>query len=190
MILNSINRRLLLLISTALVIATVIAYEPIRHNDFVSFDDEVYITENPNITNGITPQSVRWALTSLYASNWHPLTWLSHMLDYQLFGLNPLGHHLVNLLIHISSVLLLLWILYIATGTVWPGAFVAAVFALHPLQVESVAWAAERKNVLGGLFWMLTMVAYLWYSKRPAYYGQADGCNTAARAAFCGLLAA
>jgi tetratricopeptide (TPR) repeat protein len=160
-------KRIVLLISAALVIATFVAYEPIRHNGFVDFDDATYITRNPNIKNGITLHSITWALTKLYAVNWHPLTWLSHILDYQLFGPNPLGHHLVSLLFHISNALLVLWILYVMTGAIWPSAFVAAVFALHPLQVESVAWAAERKNLLGGFFWLLTTALYIWYAKRP-----------------------
>jgi 4-amino-4-deoxy-L-arabinose transferase-like glycosyltransferase len=99
--------------------------------------------------------------------NWHPLTLLSHILDYQLFGPNPVGHHFVNLLFHITNALLLFWILTNLTGVTWPSAFVAAVFALHPVHVESVAWAAERKDVLSGLFWMLTMAAYIRYARRP-----------------------
>lgn len=160
-------KSIVFLIIIAIIIATLAAYWPMRSNGFVEFDDAVYITNNPNITGGITPQSFTWAFTKSYASNWHPLTWLSHMLDYRLFGLNPLGHHLVGLLIHILNALLLFWIMYALTGSIWPGAFVAAVFALHPLQVESVAWAAERKNLLGGLFWLLTMAAYIRYAKRP-----------------------
>ena len=164
---NRRKKQELFLISAALVIATVAAYEPMRHNGFVEFDDATYITKNLNINKGITLQSITWALTKPYAANWHPLTWLSHMLDYQLFGLKPLGHHFVSLVFHISNALLLLWILYIMTGAIWPSAFVAAVFALHPLQVESVAWAAERKNLLGGFFWLLTTASYIWYVRRP-----------------------
>jgi tetratricopeptide (TPR) repeat protein len=161
------QRKQLLLISAGLVIATLIAYEPIRNDEFVGYDDPAYITANPSVTSGITTQSVIWAFTKSRSGNWHPLTWLSHMLDYQLFGLNPIGHHFVNLLFHILNALLLFWILNSITASIWPSAFVAAVFALHPLQVESVAWAAERKTVLSGFFWFLTIAVYIWYTKKP-----------------------
>jgi tetratricopeptide (TPR) repeat protein len=155
------------LICIGIVAATLVAYEPIRHNSFVSYDDYAYITENPNVTAGLTLESVIWAFTNAHMGNWHPLTLLSHILDYQLFGPNPVGHHFVNLLFHITNALLLFWILTNLTGVTWPSAFVAAVFALHPVHVESVAWAAERKDVLSGLFWMLTMAAYIRYARRP-----------------------
>jgi tetratricopeptide (TPR) repeat protein len=163
------KKKKLLLISVLLVVSTLIAYEPIRHNGFIGYDDPKYITQNPNVSSGITQQSVIWGFTKLYSANWHPLTWVSHMLDCQLFGLNPFWHHLVSLLFHIANALLLFWILTNITGAIWPSAFVAAVFALHPLQVESVAWAAERKTVLGGLFWMLTMLAYVRYARQPNF---------------------
>ncbi|MGD0077417.1 MAG: tetratricopeptide repeat protein [Sedimentisphaerales bacterium] len=156
-----------ILVCLVLAAATLVAYEPVRHNEFVSYDDKEYLTANPNVTGGITRDSVIWAFTRSYARNWHPLTWLSHMLDYELFGLNPLGHHLVSLSIHIINALLLFWILTNLTSSVWASAFVAAVFALHPLQVDSVAWAAERKTVLSGLFWLLTIAVYIWYTKKP-----------------------
>ena len=161
------KRQVLILISAALVAATLAAYEPVRHNGFVSYDDNIYITQNPNIKSGINLQSISWAFTKSHASNWHPLTWISHILDYKLFGLNASGHHLVNVLFHIANALLLFWILTKMTGTTWPSAFIAAVFALHPLQVESVAWAAERKTVLSGLFWFITIAVYIQYAKRP-----------------------
>ena len=151
----------------ALVTATLVAYEPIRHNGFVSYDDTAYITDNPNVTGGITQASVIWAFTNSHMGNWYPLTLLSHMLDCEIFGLNPLGNHFINVLLHIASSLLLFWILAKITGAIWPSAFVAAVFAIHPLQVESVAWAAERKTVLSGFFWFLTIAVYIWYTKRP-----------------------
>jgi tetratricopeptide (TPR) repeat protein len=163
------NRRILFFISAAIVTATLVAYEPIRHNGFIDYDDNTYITENPNVKGGITRDSVIWAFTKSYASNWHPLTWLSHMLDCEIYGLNPPGHHVTNVLIHTVSSVLLFWALRKMTGAVWPSAFVAAVFALHPLHVESVAWAAERKDVLSGLFWMLTMLAYAHYAERPNF---------------------
>ena len=146
--------------------STLVAYEPIRHNGFVDYDDVAYITKNPNVTGGITRESVIWAFTNSYMGNWHPLTMLSHMLDCEIFGLNPLWHHFINVLFHILNVLLIFWILTATTDAMWPSAFVAAVFALHPLQVESVAWAAERKTVLSGLFWFLTIAVYIWYTRR------------------------
>ena len=161
------QKHILLFITAALVLGTLVAYEPVRHNGFVTYDDGQYIYDNPQVTGGITQQSVKWALTQSYAVNWHPLTWLSHMADCQLFGLNPLGHHFVSVAIHIANALLLFWIVNRLTGTLWASAFVAAVFALHPFQVESVAWAAERKTVLSGLFWLLTMAVYIRYTRRP-----------------------
>ena len=156
------------LIYAALVLATLIAFEPVRHNGFVDYDDHDYVTENPHVTDGINSKSVIWAFTSLHIANWHPLTWLSHMLDCQLFGPNPFWHHLTNLLFHIANTLLLFLILKKMTGAIWCSAFVAAAFALHPLHVESVAWVAERKDVLSGFFWMLTIAAYIRYVERPA----------------------
>jgi tetratricopeptide (TPR) repeat protein len=161
------QKHVLFLISAALTAATLVAYEPVRHNDFVRYDDPLYIAENPNVKDGIKPQSVIWAFTKSHASNWHPITWLSHMLDCQIYGLNPLGHHITNLLIHIANSILLFLLLSRMTGATWRSAFVAAAFALHPLHVESVAWAAERKDVLSGLFWMLTILAYMRYAKQP-----------------------
>jgi len=150
------------------VLATLIAYEPVRHNDFVNYDDDRYIVENSNVNGGLTQQSIIWAFTkSSKVDYWIPLTWISHMLDCQIFGPNPVGHHFVNVFLHITNALLLFWILNSITALIWPSAFVAAVFALHPLQVESVAWAAERKTVLSGLFWFFTMAVYIWYAKRP-----------------------
>ncbi len=157
------QNRILLLISAALVLATVIAYEPVRHNDFVYYDDNTYISENPYIADGITFNSVIWAFISTYAANWHPMTWLSHMLDIELYGFAPLGHHITNLILHMANTLLLLLLLQRMTGAIWKSAFVAAAFALHPIHVESVAWVAERKDVLSTLFWMLTLLAYVRY---------------------------
>ena len=162
------NRNLLtLVISSLLVLTTIIAFEQIRHNQFV-YDDLLYITRNPPVIHGLTADSIHWAFTATYASNWHPVTWLSHLLDCQLFKLNPLWPHLENLLFHIVNTLLLFWILKRITGSLWRSGFVAAAFALHPVHVESVAWIAERKDLLCGLFWMLTMAAYVRYARRPA----------------------
>jgi tetratricopeptide (TPR) repeat protein len=149
-----------------LALLTFIAFEQVCRNDFINYDDNKYVTENPHVKTGITRESVIWAFTTPHAANWHPLTWISHMLDYELYGLNPAGHHFTNLLFHVANTLLLFFVLKCMTGNLWPSAFVAAVFALHPLHVESVAWAAERKDVLSGLFWMLTIAAYIRYAER------------------------
>jgi Flp pilus assembly protein TadD len=151
----------------ALVVATALVYAPVRSYDFVDFDDDVYVRNNPHVTEGLTVRGIRWALTTGHAVNWHPLTWLSHMMDVQLYGLSAGGHHVTNVLLHIASSLLLFGFFYRVTRAAGRGAFVAGVFALHPLHVESVAWVSERKDVLGGLFWMLTLWAYLEYVKRP-----------------------
>jgi len=147
--------------------------QTLRHG-FVDFDDDVYVYENPMVARGLTFKGIVWAFTQSQASNWHPLTWLSHMLDCQLYGLNPGGHHLTNVLLHTATVIALFLVLRQMTGALWRSAFVAAVFAIHPLRVESVAWVAERKDVLSGLFFMLTIGAYVRYALRPwsvARYG-------------------
>ena len=137
-VVNAEHRRnwIKLLICIGLAAGTLAAYEPIRHNGFVYFDDDVYITKNPDIKAGLNWQSLGRAFTKPQAHMWHPLTTISHMLDYEFFGLTPLGHHLVSVGIHIVNALLLFWILNNLTGRIWPSAFVAAVFALHPIQVE------------------------------------------------------
>ena len=149
-----------------LAAATLIAYEQVRLNDFVNYDDTAYVTENREVLRGMEADSILWAFTASHAGNWHPMTWLSHMLDCQLFGTNASGHHLTSLLIHVANSMLLLWVLRRMTGALWPSAFVAFAFALHPIHVESVAWVAERKDVLSALFWMLTMAAYVRYTRR------------------------
>jgi Tfp pilus assembly protein PilF len=159
------QNKTLLLISAAMVFATLIAYEPIRHNGFVGYDDDGYITKNFDVLRGLTKQSVIWAFTTSHTGYPHPITWLSLMLDVVIYGLNAPGHHITSVLIHIINALLVFWILTNLTGLTWPSAFVAAVFALHPVQVESVAWASERKTVLSGLFWLLTIWAYVRYTR-------------------------
>ena len=152
------------LIYAALTVITLAAFEGLRHNDFVCYDDPLYVSENAHVTEGLTFDSFVWAFKSWKdTANWHPVTWLSHMLDCELFGLNAHRHHLMNLLFHLSNTLLLFFIFERMTGAVWRSAFVAGVFGIHPVHVESVAWIAERKDVLSGLFWMLTIVAYLNY---------------------------
>jgi tetratricopeptide (TPR) repeat protein len=155
-------------ICAALAMVTFIAFEQLRHNDFVHYDDDTYVTENAHVKAGLTHESVTWAFTATHASNWHPATWFSHMLDCQLFGLNPAWHHFTNLLLHLINTLLLFLILKKMTGCLRPSLFIAAAFALHPLHVESVAWVAERKDVLSAFFWLLTMAAYIRYSNKPA----------------------
>jgi tetratricopeptide (TPR) repeat protein len=141
---------------------------------FVDYDDNTYIYENPIVQKGVTIPGILWAFNHVWASNWHPLTWLSHMLDCQFYGLNAGGHHLTNVLLHTATVILLFLVLRQMTGCLWRSAFVAAVFAIHPLRVESVAWLAERKDVLSGLFFILTLGAYVRYARHswsPARYG-------------------
>ena len=138
--------------------------QTLRH-EFVNFDDWVYVYENPEVARGLTLKGIVWAFTHVHSHNWHPLTWISHMLDCQFYGLNPGGHHLTNILLHTATAILLFLVLRRMTGFLWRSAFVAAVFAIHPLRVESVAWVAERKDVLSGLFFMLTLWAYARYAQ-------------------------
>jgi Tfp pilus assembly protein PilF len=149
-----------------LVMVTLAFYNPIFHHHFTNFDDDTYILDNAHVRAGLTWSTVKWAFTSYDAANWHPLTWLSHALDCQLFGLNPAGPHYVNVLLHAGSAVLLFLLLESATGLIWPSLMVAGLFALHPVNVESVAWAAERKNVLSMFFFLLTLHAYGWYVRR------------------------
>jgi Flp pilus assembly protein TadD len=155
------------LASLFLIVVTCIVYWQAGSYQFVNFDDGKYILENPHVRTGLTAEGFIWAFTSTYASNWHPLTWLSHMLDVQLFGLDPGSHHLVNVLFHAINTVLLFALLLRMTGGYRQSLIVAALFALHPLHVESVAWVAERKDVLSAFFWMLTLLLYAWYVKRP-----------------------
>jgi len=154
-------------ITVVLAAVTAAAYWRLGNNDFVILDDNQYITGCYEVNQGLTRGGIKWAFTTFRNCNWHPLTWLSHMADVELFGMWAPGHHLVNLVYHILNTLLLFWFLAWTTGRHWPGAFVAALFALHPAHVESVAWAAERKDVLSTLFWMATMLAYVFYARRP-----------------------
>jgi len=147
--------------------------QTLRH-DFVNVDDVDYVLKNVEVTRGLTIEGVIWAFTHFHASNWHPVTWISHMLDCQFFGLSPVGHHLTNVALHMVTAILLFLVLLQMTAALWRSAFVAAIFAIHPLRVESVAWVAERKDVLSGLFFVLTIAAYVRYARRPwspARYG-------------------
>jgi tetratricopeptide (TPR) repeat protein len=161
------KRRLEIGICLFLVVATFVVYARISGYNFVNYDDELYVIKNPFIKAGFSRESIVWAFTSGYAANWHPLTWLSHMLDMELFGLNPMGHHWTSLQIHIVNVVLLFLFLKWMTGAVWKSAFVSTLFAIHPLHVESVAWISERKDVLCAFFWILSTWAYVGYVRRP-----------------------
>ncbi len=156
-----------LLISLFLIVATVLVFWPVRNHEFLNYDDNVYITENAQVKGGLTLKGSIWAFTTTHAANWHPFTWLSHMLDCDLYGLAPGGHHLTSVLFHMVNALLLFFILHRMTKALWVSGFVAALFAFHPLHVESVAWVAERKDVLCTFFWMLTLGAYLYYVEGP-----------------------
>ncbi len=155
------------------LVATVLAiYGQTGGHDFIMYDDPGYVTINLSIRNGVTWESLRWAVTSTYFYNWHPLTWISYMIDYQLFGLNPRGYHLTNVALHTANTVLVFWLLQTTTGGVWPSAFVAALFGVHPLHVESVAWVSERKDVLSTLFLLLTIWTYTQFAERrcPRWY--------------------
>ena len=149
------------------MVATLALYNPVNRHPFVNYDDDRYITENLHVHNGLTWRTITWAFTATEQGNWHPLTWLSHALDYQLFHQNPAGHHLTSLLIHAANAVLLFLFLMYATRRLGPSLFVAALFALHPINVESVAWVAERKNVLCTFFFFATLIAYCWYARQP-----------------------
>lgn len=153
------------LIALLLALTTLLVYLPAAHFGFVNYDDPYYVTENSVVQNGLTWAGIRWALTTVYANNWHPLTWLSHMADCDLFGLNPAGHHFVNVLFHAVNAALLFALLFRLTGVLWTAAFAAALFAWHPLHVESVAWVAERKDVLSTFFALLSLLSYACYTK-------------------------
>ena len=173
-----------------LVVAVAIIFGQTVRHEFIVCDDEPYVYGNPNVATGLTTDNVRWALTAYHAGNWHPLTWMSHMLDVSMYGiqsgkqeaasvpktgsgeqpgkrLGAGGHHLTSAILHALSAVVLFLALWLMTGEFWLSALVAAMFAVHPLRVESVAWVAERKDVLSGLFWMLTLLAYGWYARRP-----------------------
>ncbi|HEY1489767.1 MAG TPA: hypothetical protein VGF90_01895, partial [Verrucomicrobiae bacterium] len=173
-------------IALLLALATLLVYLPVVHDGFVNFDDQEYVTENHHVLAGLTWDNFCWAFTSFHAANWHPLTWLSHMLDCELFGPNPGAHHFVNVMFHAANAALLFVLLLRLTNALWPSAnalwpaaFVAALFAWHPLHVESVAWVAERKDVLSTFFALLALLSYARYAQsvtsdkwRVASHGQ------------------
>ncbi len=151
----------------ALFIITATAYWGVHTNDFLGFDDASYVTENPHVRTGLKWDNIVWAFSASHASNWHPLTWISHMIDCELFGLDAGSHHLVNVVFHITNTLMLFLLLHRMTGALWRSAFAAALFALHPLHVESVAWIAERKDVLSTLLFLLTLWCYARFAEKP-----------------------
>ncbi len=168
-----------------LVLVVAVVYAPVTTFGFVNQDDGRYLLNNPHVQQGLTLDAVGWSFTTLYFSNWHPLTWLSYLLDVQLFGIDPGAMHVVNLLLHVANTILLAWVLFRMTSAFWPAFAVAALFGLHPLHVESVAWISERKDVLSALFWLLAMLAYTSYVR-----GGGAKAYAAAWLMFClGLLA-
>lgn len=161
------QKHLKLLLCVALAAIIVLVFFQTYNHEFINFDDNTYITANPNIKNGINFNSLKWAFTTGHEGNWHPLTWISHLIDYELYGLKPTGHHLTNVLLHAVNSLLLFLLLTKLTGTTYRSFFVAVLFAVHPLHVESVAWAAERKDVLCAFFWMFSIMLYVRYVEQP-----------------------
>src|SRR5438093_5764012 len=160
--------RMNFLIAGALAIVTLAIYAQVIRHQFITLDDPTYIQENPMVNRGVTLAGFTWAFTTFYATNWHPLTWISHMIDCQLFGMNAGRHLLVNALIHVANTLLLFWFLLRTTHARWPSAQVAALFALHPLHVQSVACASERKDTLSTFFGLLSLIAYVRYVEAPS----------------------
>ena len=161
------HRVALPVVACLLTLAVALVYARTIHYPFINFDDGTYVYNNPNVFHGLTGQGIVWALTCAHSCNWHPITWISHQLDCQIYGNWPGGHHLTNVLLHATTAILLLFVLLRWTGHFWSSAMMAALFAVHPLRVESVAWIAERKDVLSGMFFMLTLGAYTAYAVRP-----------------------
>jgi len=166
---NPLQIRSDLLVCLFLVMAIIAVYWQVGDHDFINYDDNLYVTINPHVQAGLTLDSITWAFTSTRASNWHPLTWISHMLDFQIYGMSPGQHHLTNMLFHILNTLLLFFVFKRMTKDLWQSGFVAALFALHPLHVESVVWLAERKDVLSTFFWILTLWSYVRYVERSDF---------------------
>lgn len=160
------SQRKKLIIYVLLAVITFAVFSRLTQFDFVNIDDDIYVTGNVHLQNGISLNGLCWAFTTTYAEFWHPLTWLSLMIDYQLFGVHSGGYHLTNIVLHVMSSLLLFWLFHRMTASVWRSAFAAVFFALHPLRVESVAWIAERKDVLSAFFWMMTLCLYVYYTEK------------------------
>ena len=156
-------------VCVVLAVVTVVAFRGVRSNDFLTLDDYTYVLENRHVQQGVNLQSIAWAFTTSYAGNWHPLTWISHMVDWSMYGKNPGGHHITNVCLHAANAILLFLLLLYMTGFLGRSAMVAFLFALHPAHVESVAWLAERKDVLCTFFWLAALLAYAWYVRRPSW---------------------
>ncbi len=154
-------------LSVVLALASALLYLPIVHHPFANIDDMGYVYENLHVQEGLTWDTIKWAALSRDDSNWHPLTWLSIALDCQLYGIDPAGHHAMNIVYHTIDAVVLFWVLWLATGWIGRSFIVAALFALHPMNVEAVAWAAERKTLLSTLFFLLALGAYRWYARQP-----------------------
>lgn len=167
---DSVFNRQVVIYLLILMAATILVYAQIRYFEFINYDDADYVTENINIDRGLTVEGIIWAFTTVHAGNWHPLTWLSHMTDVSLFGMNPGGHHVMNLIFHILNAVLVFLALAKMTGAMSKSFVAAALFALHPLHVESVAWVSERKDLLSAFFWMLTLLAYFRYVAAPSIW--------------------
>ncbi len=165
------------LVALLLALVTLVVYLPCTRCDFLSYDDDRYVTSNPVVQKGLSAEGIQWAFAGYHVGNWHPLTWLSHMLDCSLFGVNPAPHHFVNILFHVFNVVLLFVLILRMTGKMWPSAMVAALFAWHPLHVESVAWVSERKDVLSTFFALLSLLSYARYvlEAGPKTRRQTDG---------------
>src|SRR5271157_4476668 len=159
------EQRRTMLVCLVLALGTAVLYWPATSFDFIYFDDPLYVVTNPHLKGGLSWRGLGWCFQAGYAANWHPLTWMSHMLDCQCFGLKPGGPHAVNLLLHAANSVLLFLVLKRMTNALWRSAMAAALFAWHPLHVESVAWIAERKDVLSAFFWMLALWAYVRYAE-------------------------
>ncbi len=169
--LNKINispKEQILIVYIVLAAITLAVFWQVNQYDFINLDDNLYVTENRHIQSGITLDGFCWAYSTKHAGFWLPLVWLSFMLDYELYGLHAGGYHLTNRILHILSVLLLFWLFNRMSGAIWRSAFIASLFALHPLHLESVVWITERKDVLSAFFWMLTLCLYVYYTEKPA----------------------
>jgi protein O-mannosyl-transferase len=163
------QRRHRFILAGILIAATLLLYAPVTHYPFINFDDPLYVSQNPHVTSGVTFRNLAWAFHTFETGNWLPMTWVSHMLDCQVFGLNPAGHHYSNVLVHAANVLLLFFLLEWATGERWLSFLVAVLFAFHPLNVENVAWISERKTLLSAFFSLLVFAAYGWHARRPKW---------------------
>ncbi len=152
-----------------LVVVTVFSYWSVRNNEFVTMDDYGYVLQNRHVQQGLTMHSMAWAFTTFQEGNWHPLTWISHMVDWRLYGESPAGHHMTNVCLHAANAVLLFLLLLYMTGFLWRSAMVAFLFALHPAHVESVAWISERKDLLCAFSWFAALLAYAWYVRRPSW---------------------